>query len=170
MIVGGALFKKLGYITFDIDNAKDWALAHMIALRDVRSDTAYTPEDYLSQFILSLQGHIQVTNYTDRGLEAPIDAFPIRGEIKARMAVKGREFYATVSAFDNWCRDHNLQASTLRKQLTEAGFIIPAAERMALTRNTSTPSARQRVIAFDYDKIQVTEVGKDMTARVVSIK
>jgi hypothetical protein len=168
--VGAKVFKDLGYISFDIDNARDWAMDHMLSLRSSRAENSYVPEDKLAQFLSSLYGNLLVTKYTNQSLEAPMDAFPLRGEIKARMGISSKEFFVSQNAFDTWCFEKNLQPGMLKKDLLLGGFITPSVERMSLTKNTSIPSSRQRVIAFDYNKIMISEAGKDISAKVVNIK
>jgi hypothetical protein len=167
--VGAHVFQKLGLLTFNLDNAKDWALSQMLELREARADNIFSAEDKLSQFLLSLQGHILATKRTDGPNEPPSEAFPLRGEIRARLATTAKSFIVTVSAFDDWCLERNIQPNQLRKELANEGFIIPFAERFQITRATSLPSTRQRVIAFNYDKLFATEAGKEM-AKVVNIK
>lgn len=168
--VGAKRFKSLGYLTYDIDNARDWALDQIVNMRSTRADNAYVPEDKLAQFLSSLYGNLLVTKYTNQMLEAPMELFPIRGEIKARMATTERKFYVSLHAFNTWCSENKLQPGALRKDLALQGFVVPDADRMSLTKHTSIPSARQRVIAFSYDKIMLSEAGKDISAKVINIK
>lgn len=168
--VGAKLFRELGYLEFDIANVKDWALDHMIYMRSARTENLATPEDRLAQFLATLYGNIMVTKYTNQGLEAPMEAFPIRGEIKARMATSERKFYVSYAAFEAWCYENKTHSASFRKELTAQGFIVPDIDRISLTKNTSFPSSRQRVIAFDYDKVIMSETGKSFANKVVSIK
>lgn len=168
--VGGRRFKELGLLTYDIDNAKDWALDQIVNMRNSRAENAYIPEDKLAQFLASLHGNLLVTKNTNLSVEAPMESFQLRGEVKARMATTERKFYVSLHAFESWCFDNKLQPGILRKDLMQQGFIVPHEDRMSLTKNTSIPSSRQRVIAFSYDKIMISEAGKDISAKVVSIK
>ena len=168
--VGAKMFKELGYLDFNLEHVKDWALDHMVSMRSTRAENQSVPEDRLAQMILSLYGCILVTKTTNQSLEAPMDAFPIRGEIKARMATVERKFHVSWYAFEAWCMENKIHPATLRKELTTQNFILDDTERMSLTKNTSIPSSRQRVISFNYDKIILSEFGKDVSAKVVNIK
>jgi Domain of unknown function (DUF927) len=152
--LGGRIFKELGYIQWDVDHVISWARKHMEVLRSLRSEGAYSIDDRAAQFIGSLSGSILATKTMGRTNEPPMDSHQIRGEIKARMAVNDRKFFVSSRAFDEWCRAIGMQASYMRTELTTAGYIIPSEEpRQFLTKGTNIPSARQRVMEFNFDKV-----------------
>ena len=170
--VGAKVFRQLGYIQFNIENARDWAVNHIKTLRNTRSASAYTAEDRLAQFLASLHGHMLVTKTmgSSTSVESPLESFPIRGDIKARMAIGSRDFLVATKAFDDWCTNEKLQTQWLRKELLQSGHIIEISKRAYLTKGTNIPSVQQRVIEFSYDKLQGQEVLKDASAKVVNIK
>ena len=170
--VGATVFRDLGYLKFNINESRDWAVEHIKSLREVRSENAYTSEDRLGQFLASLNGSILVTKHFDgRGVtESALDSFPLRSEIKARMAISSRHLLVTYKAFEEWCHAAKVPPAHLRKSLQDEGFIVPETVRAVITKGTNIPSAQQRVIEFVYDKVAGTETVRDAASKVVAIK
>lgn len=170
--VGAKVYRTLGIIRFDIDAARDWALNHVKSLRDTRASNTYTAEDRLAQFLASLSGQILVTKSwgVHGSIEAANEAFPIKSEIKARMAIGSRVLLVSYKAFEDWCAKEKVQSLWLKNSLLAEGFIVSENGKATITKGTNIPSAQQRVIEFTYDKVQGTETLKDVTAKVVNIK
>lgn len=170
--VGAKVYRELGIIKFNIEVARDWAISHVKTLRGVRSSNSYTAEDRLGQFLASLNGHILVTKTIGAGgvNETAMESFPVKGEVKARMAIVSRQLIVSHKAFEDWCFVQKVQVGWLRTELEGQGFIVPETTRFYITKGTTIPSTRQRAIEFVYDKVQGTEVVKDVNSKVVNIK
>jgi hypothetical protein len=156
-IVGGKLLQALGYIKFDLNKVRDWAINHIMEMRLMRNESTYSADDQLAAFFGSIVGHVVYTKEINRAhLETPMDSHRLLGDVKARISIgKGTERILVSSrAMDEWCTKMGVQPRLFRKQLRENGYIrIDAPEKFTLTVGTNLPSAQERVVEFVYDKV-----------------
>lgn len=166
--IGGKIFAKLGYIQWDVDKVISWARDHMVNLRNLRTSQVSSVDDKIALFLGTLVGHTLVTKTYGRTNELPMESFPIRGEVKARMAITDKKFYVSAAAFNTWCTAYGIQPSYLRTELFNDKFITSTEDtRMTLTKGTNIPSTNQRVVEFYFDKISGAVKAED--SKVVSI-
>lgn len=161
-LIAGRILKGLGVVQFDVDKTIEWAKDHVAQMRETSSDNLLTIGDQLAKFLGSLAGGIVVTKTFNRATsERPMtDVYPIRSGIKARMAITDRKLYVSVAAYNEWCRENNINGTALRKELLREKYLLSnTAKAMKLTMGCNIPSSRQRVLEFSYDET----VGKPST-------
>jgi hypothetical protein len=169
--MGGRIFKQLGYINFNIENVRDWALNHIVEMRSMRTESSYSTEDRVAQFISSLNGHILVTKHFDRATqESPLDGYMLRGEVKARMAINSRKLIVSYKAFEEWCKDTHVPVMAMRRELVAEGFLVNGADnRQTITKGTTLPSGQQRVLEFVFDRVSGMPPRIQEPAQVVAL-
>ena len=162
--IGGKIFKQLGYIHFDVDAVIQWALQHMVSLRQTRRDSAYSLEDQAARFIQSLHGSVLCTKtYGAIGTtEIPSDMYPIRTGVQARLCTEDHRFLVSFTAFREWCKQNNVQGRTMLEDMIAAGYVRrpigSELERVYLTRGTVHTGVRQRALEFNYDLLQPARI------------
>lgn len=125
-VVAGKIAQRLGLIKFDLGDMIKWAHNNTLSLRENRKVNRIDASEQLASFISSLQGRMIVTkNIKDGRSEAseqPIEA--LRHNAVGRIAVESRKMYLHCKAVADWCKEHNVQPSALRKKMDEIGLLI----------------------------------------------
>jgi hypothetical protein len=173
VVVGSKILKAMGYVHFELEKVKDWAMSHIMEMRLMRSESVYTAEDQLAAFFGSLVGHIVYTKDINRThIENPMESYRLIGDVKARIAIgKGNERVIVSSrALDEWCTKAALQPRVFRKQLRERGYIkADAPEKFTLTLGTNLPSAQERVVEFIPEKV-INVAVPETTGNVIKLR
>jgi hypothetical protein len=156
-IIAGRILTELGIIKFNLLKIQDWAIAHIMDMRLMRSETAYTVDEQVAALLSGLGGHILATKHVSKtGAEMPMDSFRIFGAVHARLVLGAGEERLIVSsrAIDEWCAKAGHQPRIFRRALKEAGYVKAGhPDKFTLTQGTNIPSTRERVIEFVYEKV-----------------
>ncbi len=170
--VAATIAKKLGYIHFEVDRLKQWALEHVRSMRKVRSASLDTPEDYLQAFLGTLVQHTIVTNYFRDGrqkIDGERVVEPLR-EPLARNATEDRRFFVTIKAIQDWCVLKRIDPAWLLGHLQKQGYVLGEPTRQRITKGTKISGIQARCIELDYDKLDgealqlpdhITVIGKE---------
>lgn len=130
VLVGGYYAKKLGYINFNLNNLRDWCVAHVEKLRGAVKECQNTPEDQFANMMSDMVGKIIVTKSfqkADGRTTAEFPMSPVRNPICGRYATgdekEKAQLYVTVSAVRAWCAEQGVQYHTLRREFLRVGLI-----------------------------------------------
>lgn len=163
-LMGGAIAKQLGLISFDLNAVREWADNHIRSMRIVRGASTYAPEDYFQEFMASLHGRTVVTKgFRDLRMHknAQIEFIDERGlrDPIARHAVEDRKFLISAKGFNTWCADHKINATWLRDELDKRAYFVRPAGSSDLTtslrlfKGTNLAGTQTRVLELNYDLI-----------------
>lgn len=137
-IVGGVIAKKLGYINFDMKALKEWAIKHILSMRDMAEQSRATPRDLLSEMLADFHGHFLVTrrfetlNSSSGILEAPM--FQVKTPVVGRIVLgDGKlEFpriFITSSSIGKWCKDNGHSPFVIRRAMEDGNLLVGGAYR-----------------------------------------
>ena len=132
VLVAGYYAKKMGLVSFDLARLRDWCIEHVRRLRLIVNEFQNTPEDNFANMMSDLVGKIVVTRnfakldgrsgYTEthigRNLRNPICGRFVIGDEKERP-----QLYLTIRAVQQWCFEHGIQYTTLRREFIEREII-----------------------------------------------
>ena len=169
-LLGLKIAIELGFVKFDFNSVKKFAINHVVKLRKLAQEYKVTNEDILSMFLADIHGHILVTrNYDtldsrDNG-KTEVPQIQLRGAPLARLvlgtsAERGKLFIS-VRAFDEWCVEHNHNANTLKRNMRADGIIRTNRDgknldaKIGLSKGVPThPTGRCRCLEVDYSFAQ----------------
>jgi len=152
--------KKLGLITFDVDNVVEWAIDHIATMRAARTATLMTPEDYLQAFFSDTHhGIIRTKRFGDGRSKAEyVDETALRSPI-GRIATDDKVFLITKTAFSRWCKENSADEAKLLVDWEGAGYLQrqPKDDRERITKGTNLPGTQVRCLHFKYDVVMANK-------------
>lgn len=159
-IVAGKIAERLGLISFDLGKMKDWAMNHILKLRESRKYHNTDISEYVAQYIASLPGRLIVTKkYSDARtgvLEAPIER--LIAPAVGRVAIEDKRIFITVKSVNDWALDHHVTPVAMREELETRGYLILQGDkqisaRIYLAKGTTLPSTQTRCYELNYDLV-----------------
>ena len=128
--VAGLLAKKLGFIKWDMKAMRDWAFNHVLSLRDNRLANRVDPGDHLAEMISDLHGRMIITKDIRDGRseadEQPLET--LRSTPVGRIALNAKKIYVQSKAISDWCKEHGVPPTLMRKELDRTGILLHTAE------------------------------------------
>ncbi|OHD21340.1 MAG: hypothetical protein A2Y38_16515 [Spirochaetes bacterium GWB1_59_5] len=150
-VVGAKLGKKLGLWDFSVAEIRNFIIQHIQHQLAKITEYRVTPEDRFAAMMAELNGKIIVTYRYDtldsrkRAHSVEDSLVRINGNIAGRYAIgcsgtkdevadSGR-LYVSVSAINEWCKNHELNPAEIRREWMKAGLVetqrgAPAGEKL----------------------------------------
>jgi hypothetical protein len=159
--------KKLGLINFNLEKLQAWAEGQVLVMRHKRGDATYSVEDYLNEYLGSLQGATLVTNrYGDARKEGEeLSLVPIVKPIVARRVLDKAKprLFVVRKHLQDWCSENGVEPGWFTGELKKKGYIMEnpktgaptclTGKQARLTSGTGYPSVNAYVWEFDMRKL-----------------
>lgn len=132
VLVGGWAAKKMGFVNFDMNNLRDWCIAHVNKLRYHSKEFRCTPQDHFAALMSDLVGRVVITkNYETLDARKGKTELHQGGNIRTGVCgryVRGDEkertqLYVSVSAIQQWCIEQGISYPNLRRDFIREGII-----------------------------------------------
>jgi hypothetical protein len=153
----GLIAKRLGLLTFDVDEVTKWAVQHIYDMREMRTASLNTPEDYLQAYLGSINNQtIRTKNFVDGRSKVKAEYVDERvREPVARIATEDKVFIATKHSFTHWCRENQVDDTRMLSDWINCGFVRQHGrdDRERITKGTNLPGVTARCVRFDYDVV-----------------
>lgn len=159
-LVAGKIAQKLGLISFDVAAMKQWAMDHVLHMRDSRRETNMDTSEMLAQFIGTLPGRLIITKHFGDGRtghkEHPME--PLRDAAVGRVCTEDKRVYLTVKAVNDWCKENGMAPTEMREELDRAGYLLYAQDgspsaRLYIGSGSTVPSGAARCYEIKYHKL-----------------
>jgi len=158
--VAGKIAEKLNLISFDLSGMKNWALDHVVKMRESRKETNTDISEHLAQFISTLPGRLIITKHFGdaRVQHKEIPFEQLRGPAIGRVATDDKKVFLAVKAVNDWCKEHGVAPVTMKEELDRAGYLIYTADgqpnhKIYLGAGTTVPSGQSRCYELKYSKV-----------------
>ena len=132
ILVGGYFAKKLGFISFDLNNLRDWVVNHIARMRTISEEDTSTPEDLFANMMADMNGKLLVTTKYDTSdsraqTTKEVDRGGVRGVVEGRVVtgVTGdrARVYVSIRAVMLWCAKHGVQYTKFKRDLMALNVI-----------------------------------------------
>lgn len=166
VLFAAKLATALGIIEFDLGKMRAWAERNILALRNNRAASAYTPEEFLNELLGSLHGRTIVTkDIRDARHDAPETSIEdLRFGASARRTTNPARQRLIVSSMyiTEWLKENRIDKAWFLDGLKESGFILSkdaigdtalTGDGFRLGTGTTHATAKVRVVEFDCSKL-----------------